>query len=610
MQGTSRAYAINPDIQILRGVSILLVLLYHLNVPFLKSGYLGVDIFFVISGFLMGKLYSDIGSWKDTVTFYKKRLNRILPAYFVTLIITLIISALIALPHEFKDISRHGIWSFILMPNIGFWTDASYFESRYFKPFLNFWSLGVEIHFYLIFPIVAFLFRRAVWLVALSAVGSFALCFLMADISAKTSFFMMPLRFWEFMAGLLVAKMISPNIKVLKDTASPIAFIGIVVLTVLGFSQTEHLKYAAPLITIFSLGILLFEFPNVIRNSLLSKVMQVLGKYSYSIYLVHFPIITLVLYEPYTGINLKPETWTETLSILSLTLVSSVLLYHLVEMPFRKNLMAQYWLPVYGTIIFLGIFLTPVLVAQSREPYSEQELKIFDAWQDRTEYRCGKVRRILQWEHKSCLLNNAEGKVQKSYLLVGNSHADSIKEVLVQLADENKADLRMMKSDCSLGKGACRPSQVINEMIATNSDTVIIHSSEGQVSATAIKELLQEINEDSELSSKFEIVYILPVPRQGFHVPQTLYELSADKIWNHKKQGNITLYNKRMAELNGEIMNIQHDNFKMISVGKSLCNPECQVLSEEGDPLYYDAHHLTLTGASLIKPELKTIFDD
>lgn len=609
MQATSRAYAINPDIQILRGVSILLVLLYHLNVHFLKSGYLGVDIFFVISGFLMGKLYSDIGSLKDIVTFYKKRLNRILPAYFFTLIITLIISALIVLPHEFKDISRHGIWSFLLMPNIGFWADASYFESHYFKPFLNFWSLGVEIHFYLIFPIVAFLFRRAVWLVALAAVGSFALCFLMADISPKTSFFMMPLRFWEFMAGLLVAKMISPNVKVLKDTAAPIAFIGIVVLTTLGFSQTEHLKYAAPLMAIFSLGILLFEFPNVIRNSLPSKVMQVLGKYSYSIYLVHFPIITLVLYEPYTGINLKPETWTETLSILTLTLVSSVLLYHLVEMPFRKNLMAQYWLPVFGTIIFLGIFLTPALVAQSREPYSEQELKIFDAWQDRTEYRCGKVRRILQWEHQSCLLNNAEGKVQKSYLLVGNSHADSIKEVLVQLADENDADLRMMKSDCSLGKGACRPAQIINEMIATNSDTAIIHSSEGQVSASAIKEFLNEINEDSELSSKFEIVYILPVPRQEFHVPQTLYELSADKIWNHKKQGNIKLYNKRMAELNGEIMNIQHDNFKVISVGKSLCNPKCQIFTKEGYLMYYDAHHLTLSGAKTLKSELSAVFN-
>lgn len=597
-------YPINPDIQILRGLSILIVLLYHLNVTAFQSGYLGVDIFFVISGFLMGKLYADIASIKDTITFYKKRLNRILPAYYVTLFITLIAAAFLVLPHEFKDISRHGIFSFLLAPNVGFWGDASYFESRFFKPFLNFWSLGVEIHFYLIFPLVAFVFRRVVWLVLIGAIGSLILCYLIADISPKTSFFMMPLRFWEFMAGFLVAKIEIRNVKRWMSSLALLALIITIGLSTLSFSQSDHLKYAAPLVTLLSLIILLMQLPSQISESIVGKTLQTLGKYSYSIYLVHFPIIALVLYQPYSGLNLNPETMTDTALILSLTVATSIVMFHIVETPFRKNMMKQFWAPAYVIFAVIGFLITPFLIQQSRVQYTEAQLKVFDAWQDRTEYRCGKLRRITQPKGASCSLTENE-KAEKSYLLVGNSHADSLKETLVSLATKANAELHMMKSDCSLGKGACRPDALFEEAKVHNIDTIIIHSSFGQVTAESMNKLLSVIGDES-----LNVIYILPVPRWSFHVPQTLYERGIDSIWDHEQQTDLRAYEKSTQEEQKDILAIRSPHFKTISVGKTLCVPLCQIMDEQEAPLYYDAHHLTLTGSEKTAPALKAIFEN
>ena len=144
------------DIQILRAIAIIQVLFFHLNIKFFENGYLGVDIFFVISGFLMASLYKDT-SYKD---FYIKRINRLLPPYYFTLIITLILAFSYIQYSEFIQTIKQVWFSLGFISNIGFWYENSYFNKDSFRPLLHLWSLSIEFQFYIAVPILAFILRK------------------------------------------------------------------------------------------------------------------------------------------------------------------------------------------------------------------------------------------------------------------------------------------------------------------------------------------------------------------------------------------------------------------------------------------------------------------
>jgi peptidoglycan/LPS O-acetylase OafA/YrhL len=131
------------DIQILRGLSVLLVVLFHLEIAGFKSGFLGVDVFFVISGYLMAVLYNP-SKQKD---FFLKRAKRILPAYFAIIILTLIACIPLTVPSDYNQVATQAAFATGLSSNIGYWLENSYFDKSAFKPLLHLWSLGVEIQF-------------------------------------------------------------------------------------------------------------------------------------------------------------------------------------------------------------------------------------------------------------------------------------------------------------------------------------------------------------------------------------------------------------------------------------------------------------------------------
>jgi len=144
------------DIQILRGVSVLLVVLFHLEVPGFQSGFLGVDLFFLISGFLMAVLYDQ----SEKAEFYRRRAGRLLPAYFFTIILSLIAAYFITTPNEFNQVSTQVKYAAVFLSNFGFWLDISYFDKSAYSLLLHLWSLGVEIQFYLLVPLLVYCFRK------------------------------------------------------------------------------------------------------------------------------------------------------------------------------------------------------------------------------------------------------------------------------------------------------------------------------------------------------------------------------------------------------------------------------------------------------------------
>ena len=199
MNSNSKLY--RADIQLLRGISVLLVVFYHLNISGFDNGYLGVDIFFVLSGFLMAKLTDKV----SPVEFYIRRLKRLFPAYLVTIFFTTLAVFFITYPDAVNQRLDRLFFDLFALSNFSFWSESSYFDIVTFKPLLNLWSLAVELQFYLIAPFLLPFLRKRKIIHFTIMFGSLAASLVILTISPKTSFFMLPTRIWEFLFGAFAA---------------------------------------------------------------------------------------------------------------------------------------------------------------------------------------------------------------------------------------------------------------------------------------------------------------------------------------------------------------------------------------------------------------------
>lgn len=173
------------DIQVLRGIAILLVLFYHLKINGFNNGYLGVDVFFVISGYLMAIICKST----SPLNFYIKRLKRLLPAYFFTIILTSVVVCVISIPSDAQQHFNRLWFDLFGISNIAYWLKNSYFNLNSFQPLLNLWSLGVEIQFYAITPILLIYLSKHKIIFFLTLIISTIITFIITGISPKTSFF-------------------------------------------------------------------------------------------------------------------------------------------------------------------------------------------------------------------------------------------------------------------------------------------------------------------------------------------------------------------------------------------------------------------------------------
>jgi peptidoglycan/LPS O-acetylase OafA/YrhL len=592
------------DIQLLRGLAILLVFVFHLNSSALPAGFLGVDVFFVVSGFLMSALYGNTSGF-NVWDFLTRRSRRILPAYFLTIICVLAFSFFTVLPHEFAQIANHSIYSSLLVANAGFWMDESYFNNAVFRPALHLWSLGVEIQFYVVFPVVLWAYARFPRTLLLICVLSLALCILVTSVSPKTSFFLLPFRLWEFMLGFYAAKALS-NLQ-LRGTQGSYQWVAIGalgVLTVLPFAsipEAQHPAFAALLACGCTSVVLLLGLPHLLADSLVGRALVVLGKYSYSVYLVHFPVFAFYFYTPFGGTVRQSATALDAVILAGLTGLLSVALYHLVENParrfnFRKGLATVHSV---AALICLGIAVGAPTLQSMR--FTPAQNAILNAWFDREEYRCGKLLRVFDPFPASCVLANPEGGA--SLLLVGNSHADALKASLRDGARRHGAGLRLMKANCSLGKSPCSVSDVVAEVLATGVDTVIVHDSPGSANALALAALVR-----AGTRYPFDVVLIDPVPVWGGNVPQALYLRTLNENRVVLPRLDLAQYRAANATFFDQVSALASPNFYRQQIAEAFCDPSCRLAASSGEPFYFDSSHLTLTGARRVEGAFESIF--
>lgn len=594
------------DIQILRGIAVLLVVMYHLSIEGFQSGFLGVDVFFVISGFLMAVLYDPDRKFD----FFRRRSFRLLPAYFVTIIVTIVVSVIIVTPGEYRQIFEQSAYATAFASNIGYWLQNSYFSRAEFNPLLHLWSLGVEIQFYILIPVLFGFLRVSKTFFWLFLLVSLALCFAIVEVSPKTSFFMMPLRLWEFLIGYGVAKYFTANGSVRNRAYSwigSVSLLAIVAIPALGVEDTPSFVEGHP--GLYALGISLatgtviaLGLQKAIEDSVIGNTLELLGEYSYSIYLVHFPVIVLCLYKPFSGTVLEPSGYQDLIYVLALTLVLSYASFQLVETKLRKS-------PHIVRLLFLCPFLviTTIYIGSvaNEQPYSKKDLLVFDAFSDRDTYRCGKIFRILNPLQVTCEISEPSAKKDRhNVLLVGNSHADSIKHSFAVVANKLGAGAYFMVPNDPLAEGSSiNVSRLIDEALSRKVSSIVLHYSRNSGSITKIGELVRSAGEYG-----IHVAFIMPVPNWSTHVPTLLWESRE----NHVELPSKTLsdYQIETQDLFEFFERIDANNLSVYGVARYFCNKDCLMVDSTGRPLYFDRHHLTLTGSLRLTPVFEEIIAD
>ena len=300
-----------PDLQGIRAIAVVLIVLFHAGVPGLSGGYIGVDVFFVLSGYLItGLLVRELGSTGGVgvASFYARRARRILPASFLVLAVTLIASGAILSPIDFASASKDVAASAIYVPNVRFALEQTdYWHPAAVSPVLHFWSLGVEEQFYLIWP--AFLLvawrlgarstRGLGFWVTVVTLGSLLLGIVLTPLNPTASFYLLPTRAWELGLG---AMLVFADGRFRTMPASISAVAGWTGLLMIGaaavlFDAATPFPGVAALVPVVGTALLVAAGAAERRSwpgpLLASRPMQFFGRISYSLYLWHWPLIVL-----------------------------------------------------------------------------------------------------------------------------------------------------------------------------------------------------------------------------------------------------------------------------------------------------------------------------
>jgi len=297
------------DIQGIRAIAVLLVLAYHAKVPGFSGGYIGVDVFFVVSGFLITSLLVrefDTTSKISLTNFYARRVRRLLPASLVVVIGTLVISKIWLEPLRLNDLTQDARAAALFATNIVFAVrESDYLQSALPpSPLQHYWSLGVEEQFYIFFPILVMVLLKLgktskslliAGLTMITAV-SFAVCVAITPSMPAISFYLLPFRAWELGAGALLALLGSKVNRVKSVNRELLGWVGLVIIIVTGFiydSKTSFPGYAAGLPVVATVFLIVSGDNSKFGPSRLLElgVLQWLGSRSYSLYLWHWPIL-------------------------------------------------------------------------------------------------------------------------------------------------------------------------------------------------------------------------------------------------------------------------------------------------------------------------------
>ncbi|WP_258052304.1 acyltransferase family protein [Mesorhizobium sp. INR15] len=462
-----------PDIEGLRALAVAGVVAYHFGLTALSGGFAGVDIFFVISGYLITKHLlqemSDNGRmnlWR----FYARRARRLLPASLFVILATLAIGYFILSPDEQALYSKGAMFASAYM--INFWLirwSFDYFASDAANnPFIHFWSLSVEEQFYLCWPALLMLAawlrpgRRAVALtVGMAGLASFIACAWLTTASPPWAFYFSPLRAWEFAAGGLATLAPATLWRNRRDLGDAAGWLGLALIAAAYLRLSEDMAFpgfAALLPVAGTVLVLLSGLPTTAglgsvtgfgpRLALALLPFQWIGKLSYSLYLWHWPVIV------YAQILMPNLTITQRLACAVLSLGLSLFTYHVIENPVRRNgwLMAGAARALVPALMLTG---AGVVAAYASAHLATRNI----GPQQRLLVQAAAMPSMARASDEACLADLATvtpkpcmfgaGDTGHTIVLFGDSHADHWSTPVIEAAKRNdNRVVTFLKSSC------------------------------------------------------------------------------------------------------------------------------------------------------------------
>lgn len=338
------------DIQGLRALAVLLVFVFHLSSSWLPGGFVGVDIFFVISGYLVSSiiLHKIDNNKFSIIQFYESRIKRIVPAYFFVLLITALVAPFVFASTDIYSFRKALFWSIIFNSNNYFASLDNYFGAASSEnPLLHTWTLAVEMQFYLILPLLLLLVKnRKVLniLLLVMVIGLLSYCtYNIFRGNAGSMYFSLPGRMPEFLVGVLATTMNLRNYTWIKRNSLVISSLGFIIIVATAFIFDENLHFPGLTALIPTIGTLmiLVSSDNLVNQFLSKRACVFIGEISYSIYLWHWPVMAFIRYNnDHYELNLR-----EIIISIITTIIFSILSYYLVERVFRKSKGLKFYIP-------------------------------------------------------------------------------------------------------------------------------------------------------------------------------------------------------------------------------------------------------------------------
>lgn len=597
------------DIDGLRSLAVLPVVLFHAHVAGFDGGYVGVDIFFVISGYLITSILAkDIDAGRfSLVTFYERRIRRIFPALFVLLLAVLLGGIAILLPSFLRELPGTVVGTLLFVSNIIFWRKSGYFSGdSEQKPLLHTWSLGVEEQFYIFFPVILFLLARyapryRLPVIAVMAIASLVACIALTAPYPDASFYLIHSRAWELLAGSLLALGAVPQLRspFAREVVSLAGAVAILVAIFRFTDQTPFPGYAALLPVLGSVA-LLHSAPGTLVGKLLSMRLPVaIGLISYSLYLWHWPI---VVYGRFLGLFTLGAAGSAI--IVGLSVAAATLSYFWVEQPFRKKerigRARLFMLAALGALILVAGSAALWVKHGWPERFAATTIAYDNGRYDVSPQR-GRCHRDEGHDlsiDRSCVLGIGASQA----ILWGDSHGV---ELAKALAVGDHAITQITYSHCppALGfddpyRAGCKAHnrQVADWIAAQPIKTVVLamryHTYQD---APGFFEGLDRTIAMLRRAGK-TVRIIGPVPLPGFDVPTHLASGGTPRIsravWEAADRATLTWFARKVPS-----------DIAVLRPSDTLCSRQWCSLAREGRSLYFDANHLSMFGAKWVTRE-------
>jgi peptidoglycan/LPS O-acetylase OafA/YrhL len=656
------------DIDGLRAIAVTSVVLFHAELAPLRGGFIGVDIFFVISGYLIttiiaGEIQSDKFS---LMRFYDRRIRRIFPALFCVLLFTTITAYLLEMPGPFDDFCKSLVATASFVSNIIFWRQTGYFDAPALeKPLLHTWSLAVEEQFYIFFPLTLMLIYKKcngklLFVLGIFTLLSFIACVCATYFSPTSAFFLAPMRAWELLIGSILAIANFPLISQ-KNVLEAISVIGLalIVYAAAFFNEGTLFPGAAAAIPTAGAALLIYsgaEGGTRISRFLALKPFVAIGLISYSLYLWHWPLLVFAqIFE------VGEVSSAERVVVVAVSLLLAALSWKYVEAPFRAPSKIPRGPMIGGAAVAMSAFIGFGLFGHwsggwpGRLPTRVQEIAAYaytGAGNPR-QNECLASPELSISAEAACVYG---GSAKPSYALWGDSHASTLIGMLgVEAAKSNNAIKFFGYRGCPPLEEAgrireytsCLPhnDEVMAYLIAHKEIHTVVLSARWSfyifgyapelgpaerqwVGGEFITDrdrsnfnvaerqefFVKRINAtvDRLIAAKKTVVLVYPIPETGFDIPLTLGELALSGKDPSKFTHSIESFYKRNKFVFSALDSVaSSENLIRIYPNERLCNKDDDkcIVYADGKLLYQDDDHLSFAGANYISPLFLGIFN-